>query len=456
MNVTVNDLLMVSNGKLLCGNKQDNIGNCFVDSRKACYLGCFFGIKGNNNDGSLFYKEAIKNGAKVCVLNNNFEYEKIKGITIILVDDPLLALQNIATYKRNLFNGPVIGITGSVGKTSTKEMVVNVLESKFKVLKTLGNENSQVGLPLTIMRLMDEECMVLEMGMSNIGELHKLSMIAKPTVSIITNVLTAHIGNLKTRENILKAKLEILDGMKHKKLIINADNDMLQTFLNRLEDKSWVYTYGIDNGLIKAFNINEGMRTTFDVNEIKELSILGGKEFIYNALAAISVGKMFEVGKEQIKLAINKKSSIPHRLELIDLKRIKLIDDTYNASFDSMKAALTFLKEFDGRKIAILGDILELGKESKAIHKKIGKEVVDNGVDYLITIGKDSKEIKKAAIECGLKRKFTKHFNNELNSRKYLNNLIKKNDIILVKGSNAMKLVNIVNYLCCLNSLDML
>lgn len=437
--------------KLLNGDDETIINECFTDSSKVTEGSCFFGIKGHNVDGSLYYKDAMKSGAKVLVLSKSDDYN-FKGYedrVVIIADDTLKVLQDLAAYKRSLFKGTVIGITGSVGKTSTKEMLYNVLKQRYKVLKTKGNENSQIGLPLTILRLNDEEVMVLEMGMSKTGEMHNLSIIAKPDIAIITNVLDSHIGNLGSRENILKAKLEIIDGMTKGTLIINNDNDMLNTVEESIKKDVKVMTFGIENkSNVMPSNINENIVTSFDVGDIKDLKIKGSHTLIYNALASYLTSKLLGVSRGMIKKEINEYSNEKHRLEVINLKdNITLIDDSYNASYDSVKVALEYMRNFEGNKIAVLGDILELGKESKKVHKKIGKLVTDNNVDELVTIGKYSKYIARVAKRNGFKRKNFKHFKNELKSRSYVRELLNKDSVILVKGSNGINLINLVEYL---------
>lgn len=449
--IYVKDIIDKCNGKLFCGNKDKKIENCIVNSCIKTSGGTFFGIKGSKVNGSLYYKEAFDNGANVCIISNVNNLEKRNDDkVIIIVDDVLETLKKIAAYKRSLFTGDVIGITGSVGKTSTKEIIASVLSKKYKVLKTIGNQNSQIGLPLTILRLTDEDVMVLEMGMSKKGEMHNLSLIAKPTISVITNVLDAHIGNLGSRQNILKAKLEILDGMNDGILIINNDNDMLFSLNKKIKDNINIITYGIESySNYMPTCIKEGKKSTFNINDIENIVVNGGKTFIYNALSAFIIGKLLNVEKEDIKEGINNHFKEKHRLELISLKNnITLIDDTYNASYNSIKGALEYIKQFKKeRKIAVLADILELGKETKKVHKNIGSEVIKNDIDILITIGKYSKKIKKEAKKLGMKRKNLKHFKTEKKARCYIKSLVNENDVILVKGSNDMGLINLVEYL---------
>ncbi len=449
--ITVRDVLEKCDAKLLIGSEDEEINQVFIDSKKVIPGGCFFGIKGNHVDGSIYYKEAFLNGASVCVLSKMYDLDlsKFNDKTVLISNDVKKCLQDLAKYKRSLFKGTVIGITGSVGKTSTKNILSNILSKNFKVLKTNGNENSQVGLPLTILRLKDEDVMVLEMGMSRKEEIHNLSLIAQPDIAIITNVFDSHIANLGTKENILKAKLEIIDGMKNGTLIVNNDNDMLSNLNEEINPLINVVTFGIKNkSNVMANNITTGIETTFDIDDINELKIKGSKNLIYNVLPAYIVSKLLGVSRGMIKKGINECHGEKHRLEIINLNNnVTIIDDAYNASYDSVLVALEYMKNFSGRKILVLGDILELGKESKKIHRKIGKLVSLFNIDYLITIGKYSKYIKKEAQKNGIKRRNVKYFKNEVKSRRYVKSLIKKNDVLLIKGSNGINLINLVKYI---------
>ena len=225
--MTVKDIIKICDGKLLCGDENIVCENFSKDTRTINFGDVYVGIKGENFDGNLFYKDAIKNGASVCILDNENVVEEKLG-TIIIVNDSILALGALASYKRDLYDIPVIAITGSVGKTSVKDMIHEVLKMKYNVLCTKENYNNNIGVPLTILGLKNHNALIVEMGMNHMKELSYLSKIAKPTMALITNIGTAHIGNLGSRENILKAKLEVLDGMNGGKLFINNDDDMLQ------------------------------------------------------------------------------------------------------------------------------------------------------------------------------------------------------------------------------------
>lgn len=447
MKITVKDVVENTSCKLLIGNLDEEIKECFIDSKKVKENGCFIGIKGCHTDGSFYYKEAFKNKASVCILNKILDLD-LNGYddkTVLIAEDTKKVLKELAAYKRSLFKGTVIGITGSVGKTSTKEIIYNVLEKKYSVLKTNGNENSQIGLPLTITRLKDEDVMVLEMGMNDFNQIHNLSLIAKPDIAIITNIYDSHIGILGSRENILKAKLEILDGMASGTVIVNNDNDLLNGWAKTFREEN-IITYGINNESdYMATDIKEHEMINFNVKNIDNINA-SSTAFIYNKLAAIVVGKIMNVKDSDIKDGVNKSINVSHRLEEIKLKgNITIIDDCYNASFESVKNALNYINKKDGRKILILGDILELGKKSKEIHRKIG-ELISNCA-YLITIGKWSKYIAKEARKNGLKKKYVKHFKNVSMAKKHILSIIGPNDNILIKASNAINLSELVNYL---------
>ena len=228
----VRNILDVTGGELIIGDENLICKSFSRDTRKINKGDVYFGIKGETFNGNDFWKQALENGASCVIIENvnvtQEEKEEFKGKTIIKVKNTLEALYNIARYKRSLYNIPVIGITGSVGKTSTKDIIANVVAQKYKTLKTLGNNNNNIGLPFTILRLQDEEAMVVEMGMNHFGEISLLTSIAKPTICIITNIGTSHIGNLGSKENILKAKLEILEGCESPTVIINNDDNKVK------------------------------------------------------------------------------------------------------------------------------------------------------------------------------------------------------------------------------------
>lgn len=314
--INVKKVLEITNGKLVYGEDSITCVTFSKDSRIVEPGDVYLGIKGENFNGSAFYLDALEKGASVCILQDvKPDLDKVKKfnkVAIIVVDDVVKALQQIATYKRSLYSIPVVAITGSVGKTSTKDITASVLGRKYKVLKTQGNLNNQIGLPLTILKLEDHEVLVVEMGMGNLGEISNLTKIAKPNVAVITNIGTSHIGNLGSRQNILKAKLEILEGLqKDGVCIINNDNDLLNEW-NRKNTNYKVITYGIDEKSdYNAINIKlDENSSEYDVEiDRKKYHIdiaVGGRHFIYNSLCAICIGEFFSIPIEEIKEGIEK------------------------------------------------------------------------------------------------------------------------------------------------------
>ena len=446
----VKDILKITNGKLICGDENIEVNDFSRDTREIKDGDAYIALKGERFDGNDFCKNAVNNGAKVCIVSKDIE--PVNAETIIKVEDTLKALQDIAKFKRMQYDIPVVAVTGSVGKTSTKDLIASVVSEEYKTLKTKGNYNNEIGLPLTVLSLKDEEAMVVEMGMNHFGEIRKLTNIAKPTVAVITNIGTAHIGNLGSRENILKAKLEILEGLQGNTVIINNDNDLLHKWTLENKDKYNIITYGITNEsdyMAKKIKSYED-KSEFIVSsktEINNKNIcvpVGGEHFVLNNLCAIAVGEYLKVPTEKIIKGIANLELTKKRMEILKSKSgATVINDTYNANYDSMKAAITYLKEIENkRKIAILGDMLELGDYSKKLHEEVGKEV-DSNIDILITIGKEAKYIAKESkakqiIECdNLEEVIEK-----------IKKIETKDDAILLKASNGMKLFEIANALC--------
>ncbi len=440
--ITVKDILNICKGILISGKEDIECQNFAKDSRIVEKGDTYIGIKGEVFNGNSFYKDAINKGAKICILDDKSVLDGgYKKAAIILVDDTIKAIQELAKYKRSLYNIPVIAITGSVGKTSVKDMVYTVLSSQYKTQCTIGNMNNHIGVPLTILGLKDHEALIVEMGMNHMGELHILSNIAKPTIGIITNIGTAHIGNLGSRENILKAKMEITDGMNNGTLIINNDNDLLRTvkydnmITIGIDNKSDYMAYDIED---KVFSAN------FYINNNYVSIPVGSQAFVYNSLFAYAVGKKIGISDEKIINALESFKLTPHRLELIDHKDYRIIDDTYNASLDSVNNALSMLSKVKGRKVFVFGDILELDKYAKEIHEEIGNNIINNKIDVLLTVGENAYYTYSIVYDKGIE---AYHYNNNEEMLKDIDKIIDIGDTILVKGSHGMNLIEVVNHL---------
>lgn len=458
MNLKIKDIIKATNGILLAGNEEAECENFSRDTRKIQKGDTYIGLKGDKLDGGIFWEQAIDAGADTVIINQEIavEPEKYNNKNIIQVEDTKKALAQIATAKRSLYKDLiVVGVTGSVGKTSTKDIIANVLSQKYNTLKTEGNYNNDIGLPLTILNLRDHEAAVIEMGMNHLGEISRLTKIAKPTVSVITNVGTSHIGNLGSRENILKAKLEILEGMEEKILVINNDNDMLNKWAKEKQIGE-IHTFGIENNSeIIATNIekqeNSSKFTCCYNNEKFDLNVpVGGDVFILNSLCASLVGKLLNLSNEEIQKGIQTFELTKKRMEIIELKnKVTLINDSYNASYDSMKAAIEHLgKEIKAkRKIAVLGDMFELGDFSEEMHRKVGREVAINKIDKLYIIGNDAKYIEDEAIKHGMPKENIFYAKTKEELVQEIKNTMEKDDVFLFKASNGMKLFEIVEEL---------
>ena len=454
--LSIKNILEITEGKLLVGNEENICKSYSKDTRTIKDGDCYIGIKGENFDGNIFWEKALENGASTVIVQNvEIEDEKLKKWTdknIINVENTLEALYNIARYKRNLYNIPVIAITGSVGKTSTKDIVANVVSKKYKTLKTEGNNNN-IGLPFTILRMQDEEVAVLEMGMNHFGEISLLASIANPTICIITNIGTSHIGNLGSRENILKAKLEILEGSKKQAVIINNDNDLLHKWYEENKENYNIKTYGIkekSNVMAKEIKLEENNSTftcKIDDEEEKIKVPVGGEHFVLNALCAITVGEVLKIEEDKIKVGIESFELTKKRMDIIELKNgIKIINDAYNASLESMKASLRVLSEYKERKIAVLGDMFELGEFSEELHKKVGEEVVKNKIDILVACGENAEYIADVAKE-KMDKENIYYLENKEEIEPLLQEIVKNNDVILFKASNGMGFYKIVERL---------
>ena len=449
----VREILEITKGQLIIGNENLECEKFSKDTRTIQKGDIYIGIKGETFDGSQFWKQALDNGAEAVIIENveasQEEMEKYSNKTIIKVQNTLEALYEIAKYKRNQYNIPVIAVTGSVGKTSTKDVIASVVNTKYKTLKTEGNNNNNIGLPLTILKLKDHEAMVIEMGMNHFGEISLLTNIARPTLAVITNIGTSHIGNLGSRENILKAKLEILEGMDIPKIIVNNDNDLLHNWAEENKQNIEIHTFGIEN---KSDLNAENIKLKEDGNEFEAVSKnekidinipVGGTHFVYNGLCATKVGQILGIPNEKIQQGIAQFELTKKRMDIRKLENgAILINDAYNASYESIKPSLEFLENYTGtRKIAVLGDIFELGEFSEELHRKVGQEVAQKNIDILICRGNDAKYIIE---EVGKNPKIQTYFmhNNEEIVEK-LSQELRLGDVILVKASNGMKFFEI-------------
>lgn len=456
--LTIKDILKVTKGTLIIGNENDKCEEFTKDTREIKGNETYIGLIGEKINGGIYFEEAFRKGAKTVIIERieitEEQKQKYKEKNIIIVDDTLKALQKIAILKRKLYNDKlqVVAITGSVGKTSTKDMIASVLSTKYKTLKTQGNYNNHIGVPLTILKIKEEhEVAVIEMGMNHLGEISILTNIAKPNLCVITNIGTSHIGNLGSRENILKAKLEILEGNKEKEIVINNDNDLLNKFYNENNNEINITTYGIEEqNTIYATNIIQKEESSKFICHVEdeefEVNVpVAGLHFVENSLAATAVGKKLGLTNEEIKKGIEAFELTKKRMDIETLKNgVKIINDSYNASLESMKGSLQNLAQYKNRKIAVLGDMFELGEYAKQLHEKVGIEVYKNNIDILICVGENAKYIAKKSKEEGMAKENIYYFKEKENIIEKLKQIMKKDDVILFKASNGMKFFEIV------------
>lgn len=438
----VYEIVEATQGILVSGNRDDEINFFSQDSRQMTNGGMYIPLKGERFDGHDFIESAFQTGAQAIISEKDVSYEdKI----VIKVKDTYQALKDMASYLRSHRPVKVVGVTGSVGKTSTRDMVYSVVKQKYKTLKTEGNYNNEIGLPLTILRYHDEEVLVLEMGMNHLQEMSRLSMIARPDIACITNVGTAHIGELGSRENILKAKLEITDGMKEgATLIINQDNDMLQTVelphlnvvrVGKSKEASIQASHIVLKETKSSFEVEyQGKKETIEVP-------VQGEHNVSNALIAIAVGIELNIPLEDIKKGISEFKLTKNRMDILEKNHKTIIDGTYNASVDSMKSSIDVLANYKKRKVAILADMLELGNYSQQLHEEVGSYVASKGIDVLVCVGKEAKYIYQKAKES---MKDVYYFESNQEVIAHLEELLKEDDVILVKGSHSMNLKEVV------------
>ena len=405
----------------------------------------FVALKGDTFDGHDFINTAIEKGATGAIVEKG---RAVEGIVCIEVENTLVAYQNLARYHRRRFDIPVVAITGSSGKTTTKEMVAAVLGTEFNVLKTEKNFNNEIGLPKTLLRLTAEhQACVVEMGMRGLGQIEELALIAEPTMGIITNVGTSHIELLGSREAIAQAKGELIRCLPENSVAILNEDDPYVKAMDSLA-KGKTITYGIErNATCIGSHLRykkDGIKFTCKCyDEVFDIFLpMIGEHNVYDALAAIVAGRVLGIKSNTIRKGLSEFTGTPMRQEIVPFEDIVILNDAYNASFESMKVSLEFLSKHTGkRKIAVLGDMFELGEYTEELHRKVGEEVVKNKIDILICAGENSKyiidEVKKHS---NIKTYF---MNNNEEIVEKLNQELKKGDVVLVKASNGMKFFEI-------------
>jgi len=453
--LNLKELIEASNGVYINGNLDIIPTNYVIDSRIIEKGDFFVPIIGENNDGHDYILDTVKKGIVGFFINKNNKNKadiidesiKInKDICIVEVEDTFKALYNAGKVNREKnIDIPVVAITGSVGKTSTREMVSSVLKQKYNVLTTEKNYNSLIGVPIMALKIDKQDICVLEAGIDHFDEMELLSNVLKPDVCVITNIGTAHIGTFKTGENIFKEKIQITNHIKGKaKLILNEDN----TYLSKIGDNVNYSTekVGMDNVSDIEYNNEKIEFVTRIYGEKNNLQINAlGNHNIYNALVAIKVGEIFELSKEEIIKGISEYKNFARRLEKkITKENVIIIDDTYNASIDSMKSGLITVNNMNAnRKIAVLGDMFDLGEKSDEIHLNLSEVFEILNYDYLFTLGEAAKNIASGAKKF-MDENNIMSFENREDLINKLKEIMKPNDLIYFKASNGMKFNEII------------
>ncbi len=435
---------------------QKRIAGVSIDSRKVVEGNLYIPIKGVRNNGHLYIKEAIANGAAATLWNRD-EPNPPKDITVILVEDTTIGLQQLAAAYRGQLSMRVVGITGSNGKTSTKDILAGMLSQKYRTQKTLGNYNNEIGVPLTLLSMSEQtEVAVVEMGMENRGELAFLSHMVKPDIAIITNVGIAHLENLGSLANIAAAKAEISEGLsEHGTLIYNGDQRLLHDAITRkaLNGHIRIKTFGEGkhNDMVLTHVVQSTSGITFSVNDEEfhfSVNLLGRHQAL-NAMGALLCAREWNLSDEEIQNGLHHIEKTGMRNELISIHNAWILNDSYKSNPQSCIAALDTLAVFDvPYKIAVLSDMLDLGADSDMIHFQLGKQLAKYDLDEVLTYGTMGAFITQGALQECDRHVRIRHFETKEQLVRYLKPYRKKRCMMLIKGSHSMQMDDIVAALC--------
>ncbi|MBR3602695.1 MAG: UDP-N-acetylmuramoyl-tripeptide--D-alanyl-D-alanine ligase [Lachnospiraceae bacterium] len=452
-NLTVENIVKACDGTLygkeFMKNCKEEAEGVVLDSRLLQENYVFIATRGEKVDGHKFIPSVFEKGAMAVICE---ELPQTLSGPCILVKDSFVALKKLAAFYRQQLELKVIGITGSVGKTSTKEFVAGVLSAKYNVWKTQGNFNNEVGLPLTVLQLREEhEIAVLEMGISDFGEMHRLSEIAKPDICMLTNIGQCHLEFLGDRDGVLKAKTEIFDFMNPEGMIfVNGDDDKLITLKEKWQDKLITFGRDMKNDVYATNEMSKGLLgSVADICGKVDISgvvvPLPGEHMVLNALAASAVANMLGLTSEEIKAGMKKVSAVSGRSNIMPLQDFVLIDDCYNANPVSMKAAIDLLQSANKRRVAVLGDMFELGEEEEKLHYEVG-EYTGGKVDLLICVGNLAKNIYEGAMKNKGESASVMYLENKEDIYSQLEQIIMPQDTILLKASHGMGFADIVSW----------
>jgi UDP-N-acetylmuramoyl-tripeptide--D-alanyl-D-alanine ligase len=448
--LTARHIQEITGGNLLLGNGTANAGGVSIDSRTMKKGDVFIAIQGDRLDGHDFVRQAVGKGAPVLVVSRKVACPKT--VTVISVKDTTRALGQIASAHRRHFNIPVIAVTGSAGKTTTKDMIASVLGTRFKVLKNFRTENNQYGVPLTVLRLnASHEALVLELGTNRPGDIGWLTQIARPTIAVMTNIGESHLEGLKSKAGVFREKFDLVKGTAPDgHVIFNKDDPCLQKiFRKRIPQRMTTYAlreqadYHADR-----IRLQDNRRISFCVRGRVFTLATPAEHGVYNALAAIACGRLLDISYGDMIDALRALRGADHRQEIRNVRGVLIVDDTYNSNPVSFAGALRTLDSLKavGRKILITADMRELGRQSKRLHEEQGRLIARSCADVAVAVGRHSRGTAQAVKKAN-PRISTFYYPTVDDLHKRLDHVCQRGDIILVKGSRAMRMERTVAFI---------
>ncbi len=458
MDLTFRDIVEATQGTALGLTEHELAQSALgvaIDSRSVKPGEVFFALRGEHFDAHAFLGEVTKIENVVAVVEQSWAEKNRKNFArarFVVVEDTLRALQNAAAFYRKKFKIPVLAITGSNGKTTTKEMVASVLSRKMKVAKNRGNLNNHIGLPLTLFSLTHEtEIAVVEMGANHFGEIARLCEIADPDFGLITNIGAAHLEYFGSVEKVARAKAELFRYLEKRDGLgfVNRDDPRVEKIATSLK-RTWSYGFSRDADVRGEWiRLDELGHPLFKISGVEIHLNVAGNHQAQNALAAAAVGLFFNVPLAEVKKGLEEFSGVDKRMELLNLGGVLILNDTYNANLNSMEQALKTLAHVghrqEGRLFAVLGDMLELGAESEKEHRAVGEVAAAVGVSVLLTFGNEARFIHDQAVAEGVPQAI--HFEDKEDLQEFLADSLRKGDSVLVKGSRGMEMETIVDFL---------
>ncbi|MFC1594001.1 UDP-N-acetylmuramoyl-tripeptide--D-alanyl-D-alanine ligase [Candidatus Omnitrophota bacterium] len=450
---SVKELLQATGGTLLQGDCTKSIKGISTDSRTIRRRELFIPLIGDNFDGHRFIATAQRKAASGVMTQKRIPRGLPKDFIVIKVDDTLKALGDIARFHRKRFSIKVIAITGSNGKTTTKDMVASILKKRYNVLKTEGTKNNQIGVPLTLLRLRKHhDVAVLELGTNQQGEIKQLASICLPDSGVITNIGLSHIEFLKNAQGVYREKIDLFKSMrKGSQIVFNYDDPLLKKAKSLFRNRHALHTFGYSDGC--DFQVTKVIKNasviSFQMNKRTRIDLkTTAAHNIYNALAAICCARIMKVGYETIYNALRSFTFPAGRFTKAYVNGVTVIDDTYNSNPASLQSAIDALAAYrQGRKVLVCADMLELGRSAKKLHFDIGKRVAVSGIDMLVTVGNLSRLIAEGARTCNSSAMKIYHCCSHKDALDRLSGRLGNNDAILVKGSRSMHMEKVIDAL---------